>query len=160
RISKWIADGPNAAETTSLHSFLMGSARNLTPSTGGSPPGAVSASFVGPTPAPPGPLLAPATSTERLERSGTINTVVVEGARPGGGADMATGNKLMTADELWRMPDDGQRHELIAGELHTMPPSGWEHGWIVVRVTLPLAQHVNANKLGVVCGAETGFVLT
>src|SRR4051812_16894975 len=73
---------------------------------------------------------------------------------------MATGNKLMTADELWRMPDDGQRHELIAGDLRTMPPSGWERGWIVVRVTRPLAQHVDANKLGVVCGAETGFILT
>jgi Uma2 family endonuclease len=73
---------------------------------------------------------------------------------------MATGNKLMTADELWRMPDDGQRHELIAGELRSMPPSGWEHGWIAVRVTVPLSQYVDANRLGVVCGAETGFILT
>jgi Uma2 family endonuclease len=72
---------------------------------------------------------------------------------------MATGNRLMTADELWRLPDDGQRHELIGGELRTMPPSGWEHGWVVVRVTRPLAEYVDANKLGVVCGAETGFIL-
>jgi Uma2 family endonuclease len=72
---------------------------------------------------------------------------------------MATTDKLMTADELWRLPDDGQRHELVAGELRTMAPSGGEHGWIVVRVTTPLDEHVRANKLGLVFGAETGFAL-
>ena len=72
---------------------------------------------------------------------------------------MATTSGLMTADELWRLPDDGLRHELIAGELRTMAPSGWEHGRIVVRVSTPLDQHVEANGLGAVCGAETGFLL-
>ena len=46
---------------------------------------------------------------------------------------------LITAEELWRLPDDGQRHELVGGELRTMPPSGEEHGTIA---------------------AETGFLLT
>ena len=41
---------------------------------------------------------------------------------------MATTDKLMTADELLGLPDDGRRHELIAGELRTMAPSGGEHG--------------------------------
>src|SRR4051794_29785619 len=72
---------------------------------------------------------------------------------------MATTDKLMTADELWRLPPDGQRHELVAGELRTMAPSGSEHGWIVVRVTIPLGQHVETHKLGLVYGAETGFLL-
>ena len=72
---------------------------------------------------------------------------------------MAVTNRLMTADELWRLPDDGLRHELVARELCTMAPSGWEHGRIVVRVTTPLDQHVEANGPGAVCGAETGFLL-
>ena len=72
---------------------------------------------------------------------------------------MATTNDRMTADELLRLPDDGQRHELVAGDLRTMAPSGGEHGWIVVRVTVPLGQYVDANKLGLVFGAETGFLL-
>lgn len=72
---------------------------------------------------------------------------------------MATTDKLMTADELWRLPDDGQRHELIAGELRTMAPSGGQHGWIVMRISAPLAQHVDTNRLGLVLGAETGFKL-
>src|SRR5262245_16355613 len=80
-------------------------------------------------------------------------------SRPLERAEMATTNRLMTADELMRLPADGLRHELVAGELRTMAPSGGQHGWIVIRVTKPLAQHVDANRLGLVLGAETGFKL-
>ena len=31
---------------------------------------------------------------------------------------------LVTADELLRMPDDGYRHELVAGEIKRMPFPG------------------------------------
>src|SRR5690242_21259859 len=72
---------------------------------------------------------------------------------------MSSVSQLMTADELERLPDDGLRHELVRGELRTMPPAGFDHGAKVVNLTLPLAQHVRAQQLGVVAGAETGFVL-
>jgi Uma2 family endonuclease len=36
----------------------------------------------------------------------------------------------MTADDLLRLPDRGVRYELIAGELHEMPPVGGEHGFV------------------------------
>jgi len=65
----------------------------------------------------------------------------------------------MTAEELRRLPADGMRHELVEGELRTMPPSGGEHGITVVNITTPLANHVKSHRLGVVCGAETGFYL-
>ncbi len=73
---------------------------------------------------------------------------------------MATTNKLMTADDLWRLPDDGQRHELVAGELRTMAPSGSQHGRVAMRLGVPLGQYVDAHDLGVVFAAETGFKLT
>jgi len=38
-----------------------------------------------------------------------------------------------------------------------MTPAGFEHGRIVVNITVPLATHVKQKKLGVVSGAETGF---
>src|SRR5438094_6434800 len=41
---------------------------------------------------------------------------------------MTINQRLMTADELFRLPDDGLRHELIRGVLRTMAPTGWEHG--------------------------------
>ena len=60
---------------------------------------------------------------------------------------MAT-TKLMTADELLALPDDGQRHELIDGELRTMSPTGDEHGGIVAALTISLGTHVRARQLG------------
>ncbi len=73
---------------------------------------------------------------------------------------MAPIRTLMTADDLLRLPDDGQRHELVAGELRTMPPSGEEHGTVAMTVGTDLAQYVRAHELGRVLAAETGFLLT
>lgn len=72
---------------------------------------------------------------------------------------MSTTTKTVTAAELFRMPDDGFRYELVDGELIQMTPSGGEHGAVVINLSSPLHQHVKANKLGVVCGAETGYKL-
>lgn len=72
---------------------------------------------------------------------------------------MSTSTQLITAEQLIQMPDDGFRYELIAGELRKMSPAGSEHGMLVINVTLPLSKHVAESKLGVVFGAETGFVL-
>jgi Uma2 family endonuclease len=72
---------------------------------------------------------------------------------------MAATTKTMSAEELWRLPSDNMRHELINGELRTMPPAGFEHGAIVIRLSRLLANHVEAHKLGIVVGAETGFLL-
>jgi Uma2 family endonuclease len=68
-----------------------------------------------------------------------------------------TSEKLMTAEELWRRPDDGLRHELIRGELTTMAPAGSHHGIVALRIAAALFVHVNAKNLGVTFAAETGF---
>ena len=67
--------------------------------------------------------------------------------------------KLMTADELLQMPDDGFRYELIKGELQQMSPAGHDHGRIAMELSSPLHQYVKLNKLGRVYAAETGFKL-
>src|SRR6266702_2476485 len=72
---------------------------------------------------------------------------------------MATVAQIMTADDLFRMPSDGMRHELIRGELTTMPPAGFEHGSVTVNLNSPLHNHVRQHKQGVVVGAETGFIV-
>jgi Uma2 family endonuclease len=72
---------------------------------------------------------------------------------------MVTEVQLLTADDLLQMPDDGFRYELIDGELRKMAPAGSEHGRVVLKVTIPLGQFVEANDLGVVFAAETGFRL-
>jgi Uma2 family endonuclease len=65
----------------------------------------------------------------------------------------------MTAEELFDLPDDGLRHELVEGELRTMPPAGFEHGSVAGRLLARVSFFVDAGKLGVVLAAETGFVL-
>lgn len=72
---------------------------------------------------------------------------------------MTVSGRAMTADELFRLPDDNCRYALVGGELKRMTPAGFNHGAVVANLTAPLAHHVKARRLGVVCGAETGFVL-
>ena len=35
---------------------------------------------------------------------------------------------LLTAEDLWKQPDDGYRYELVKGVIRRMPPAGFEHG--------------------------------
>lgn len=72
---------------------------------------------------------------------------------------MATTTKPMTADDLWRMPRDGLRHELVRGELRTMAPAGAGHGIVTNNFAFLLTAHVKSRSLGVVFAAETGFRL-
>jgi Uma2 family endonuclease len=44
--------------------------------------------------------------------------------------------------------------------LIAMAPTGFEHGQIVQELARVLANHVRANRLGVVTAAETGYVLS
>ena len=74
-------------------------------------------------------------------------------------ATMAVNPKLMTADELLNMPDDGMRHELVRGELRTMPPGGLEHGEESSIFDGSLGAYVRAHRLGRVYTNEPGFIL-
>lgn len=72
---------------------------------------------------------------------------------------MSITTHLMTAEELFLLDDEPNRHELIKGELLTMPPTGKEHGAVTMNLSAPLHYYVKANNLGVVYAAETGFKL-
>ena len=64
----------------------------------------------------------------------------------------------MTAEELGNLPDEPLRHELIKGELLTMPLPKAEHGRVAANLTMFLWQHARANRLGEVC-TESGYKL-
>ena len=72
---------------------------------------------------------------------------------------MSVATSLVSADELLLMRDDGFRYELIRGELRKMAPTGGPHGQVAGKAHWCLMNHVEANKLGVVFAAETGFRL-
>jgi len=72
---------------------------------------------------------------------------------------MATTQSNMTADDLWRLPEDHLRHELIRGQLTTMPLNSGEHGEIAMNVGVALSQHVRSRGLGAVLAGGCGFIL-
>ena len=72
---------------------------------------------------------------------------------------MSIAAQLITADQLWDMPQNGGRNELINGELRPMPPAGYEHGTVGFELARLLGNHVRAQKLGKITLAETGFVI-
>lgn len=71
---------------------------------------------------------------------------------------MSTTSQLITAEALFQMPDV-KRCELIQGEIINMSQAGSEHGMIVGRITRVLANHVEDASLGIIFGAETGFII-
>lgn len=72
---------------------------------------------------------------------------------------MSTITRYLTEDELLRMPDDGNRYELIEGELRQMAPTSYEDGRSTGNLHGLIAYHVRLNRLGDVLAAETGFVV-
>src|SRR5215210_6349492 len=70
--------------------------------------------------------------------------------------DIQTGP--VTAEELLRKPDDGFRYQLVEGELRKLVPAGSEHGYVALKIASRLERHVEANNLGRVYAAETGFL--
>jgi Uma2 family endonuclease len=72
---------------------------------------------------------------------------------------MSTTLQTFTAEELFTMPKDGFRYELVKGELRKKSPAGTEHGAIIFNLSILLGQHIKASNLGQGFGAETGFKL-
>jgi Uma2 family endonuclease len=73
---------------------------------------------------------------------------------------MTIDTRLMTADELLHMPEDGSRYELVQGELRKMSPAGEEHGHIVHEIGRQLGNHVHDRKSGRVYGPDAGFLIS
>jgi Uma2 family endonuclease len=73
---------------------------------------------------------------------------------------MSLSTTPITAEQLFAMPGDGLRRELVRGALIRLNPTGSEHGVVTAELTWMLGQHVRLHNLGRVFGAETGFVLS
>lgn len=73
---------------------------------------------------------------------------------------MAIQTQLITAEELERMPQDDAHVELVKGEVVKMTPAGYAHGKIAQRIGSRLLVFVEEHKLGEICAAETGFILS
>ena len=71
---------------------------------------------------------------------------------------MAKAARVTTADELFKMADDGHHCELLHGEFSRMTPPGARHGELSAHLAERLRKHVREHDLGRVF-VETGFLL-
>jgi Uma2 family endonuclease len=67
---------------------------------------------------------------------------------------------LLSAEDLLERYSNSQRCELVAGEIRMMSPSSWPHGKVVGNLHGLLWRHVRDNDLGMLFGAETGFIIS
>jgi Uma2 family endonuclease len=79
--------------------------------------------------------------------------------RPAPREPVVPAKKVWTADELFALPDNGQRYELVRGELIMMTPASARHGKYAARLVMWLGAHVEENSLGELYTAEPGFEL-
>ena len=72
---------------------------------------------------------------------------------------MTTARKLLTADDLLAMPDDGKKYELVLGELIEMPPPSVIHAVVTGRIGYRISHRIEEGKLPFVYGPEAGIYL-
>jgi Uma2 family endonuclease len=71
-------------------------------------------------------------------------------AEEDGTMQMAATTKQWTLEELHSLPDDGNKYELVRGELFVTPPPSGGHETILARLTRILEPYVSAQKLGLI----------
>jgi Uma2 family endonuclease len=71
----------------------------------------------------------------------------------------ATPDRMMTADELADLPDDGMLYELSRGMLVCMSPSSYGPSRIAGRILAKMATFIDEHELGDYGSAEGGFKL-
>ncbi|GEA26389.1 hypothetical protein MiAbW_00942 [Microcystis aeruginosa NIES-4325] len=67
--------------------------------------------------------------------------------------------KVWTDAEFMALPDDGNRYELVKGELINMDNSGALHGYIAIILSAALFALVTSRKLGVLLDSSTAFTM-
>ncbi len=65
-------------------------------------------------------------------------------------------NKVWTDDELLALPDDGNKYEVMKGEL-VVSPAGIEHEELGARLIGALINFMRQHKLGIICGSSAGY---
>jgi len=68
----------------------------------------------------------------------------------------AVERKEWTDEALMALPRDGQKYELLGGEL-VVSPTGFEHGYLALRLASAIMTFALKHRLGIVVDSSTGF---
>src|SRR5262245_60213104 len=73
---------------------------------------------------------------------------------------MPTLKRRWTVDDLQDLPDDGNRYEVVDGELLVTPSPSWPHQRALMELSLLLAGYVTVHELGYVFVAPADVVFS
>ena len=68
--------------------------------------------------------------------------------------------RLLTQDDLFHLPDDGLRYELVRGHLVSEPPPGYRHGRTAATLTFELEDYARAHGHRIAVTCDVGFCLS
>lgn len=71
----------------------------------------------------------------------------------------ARGSVRFKAGDIWDVPDDQYRYEVIDGELFMTPAPAWKHQEVLMNLSAQLHNWVRRHRLGKVVQAPIGVVL-
>jgi Uma2 family endonuclease len=66
--------------------------------------------------------------------------------------------RVISDEDLLRLPKDGNKYEVVDGELR-VSPAGWAHERVVASLMAQLSVHAKANRQGDVLGSNALYVL-
>lgn len=69
-------------------------------------------------------------------------------------------SKLLTAEDVWNMDDDGCRRELMYGELITMSPAARPHGKYLTELARLIGNYLSEDPVGEAYTVDTGYLLS
>ncbi len=70
-----------------------------------------------------------------------------------------SGKILLGYDDFWSVPDDGNRYEILDGEMFVTPPPGLRHQIVSARLHNALSDFAQRRDLGMVVAAPVGVIL-
>jgi Uma2 family endonuclease len=66
-------------------------------------------------------------------------------------------DRRATIEDLMRMPEDGQKYELVDGEI-VVSPTGYRHSTVSVRIAYVIQRYLDEHPIGGIAGADLGVV--
>jgi len=73
-------------------------------------------------------------------------------------ATATSAQRLLTAEEYGRLPDDGRKTELVRGEVVEMPMPYPRHGEICVQIAYLIRRFLEEHPVGRVIGNDSGVI--
>jgi Uma2 family endonuclease len=92
-------------------------------------------------------------------KAGTMSPILERMSSPNVPDTIPGGKILLGYDDFWSVPDDGNRYEILDGEMFVTPLPSLRHQTVSARLHHVLSDYAKRRDLGVVIAAPVGVIL-